>query len=248
MRRNIVAGNWKMNLNHPDSTRLIDEINSSEIHSDTELIVAPPSIYLSSFNKKQHHFSLSAQNIHFEENGAFTGEISAEMLSSLNINYAIVGHSERRSLFHETDEIIFKKVESLLKYKVTPIFCCGELKEEREEGRAFEVVSNQLNNLLSHLNEDQIKKVIIAYEPVWAIGTGLTASPEDAQKMHQHIRGSIADQFSIETAENISILYGGSCKPENAKDIFSQDDIDGGLIGGASLDCKSFLSIANSFS
>jgi len=248
MRRNIVAGNWKMNLNHPDSTRLIDEINSSEIHSDTELIVAPPSIYLSSFNKKQHHFSLSAQNVHFEENGAFTGEISAEMLSSLNINYAIVGHSERRSLFHETDEIIFKKVESLLKYKVTPIFCCGELKEEREEGRAFEVVSNQLNNLLSHLNEDQIKKVIIAYEPVWAIGTGLTASPEDAQKMHQHIRGSIADQFSIETAENISILYGGSCKPENAKDIFSQDDIDGGLIGGASLDCKSFLSIANSFS
>ncbi len=248
MRRNIVAGNWKMNLNHPDSTRLIDEINTSEIHSDTELIVAPPSIYLSSFNKKQHHFSLSAQNIHFEENGAFTGEISAEMLSSLNINYAIVGHSERRSLFHETDEIIFKKVESLLKYKVTPIFCCGELKEEREEGRAFEVVSNQLNNLLTHLNEDQIKKVIIAYEPVWAIGTGLTASPEDAQKMHQHIRGSIADQFSIETAENISILYGGSCKPENAKDIFSQDDIDGGLIGGASLDCKSFLSIANSFS
>ena len=248
MRRNIVAGNWKMNLNHPDSTRLIDEINTREIHSDTELIVAPPSIYLSSFNKKQHHFSLSAQNIHFEENGAFTGEISAEMLSSLNINYAIVGHSERRSLFHETDEIIFKKVESLLKYKVTPIFCCGELKEEREEGRAFEVVSNQLNNLLTHLNEDQIKKVIIAYEPVWAIGTGLTASPEDAQKMHQHIRGSIADQFSIETAENISILYGGSCKPENAKDIFSQDDIDGGLIGGASLDCKSFLSIANSFS
>ena len=248
MRRNIVAGNWKMNLNHPDSTRLIDEINTSEIHSDTELIVAPPSIYLSSFNKKQHHFSLSAQNIHFEENGAFTGEISAEMLSSLNINYAIVGHSERRSLFHETDEIIFKKVESLLKYEVTPIFCCGELKEEREEGRAFEVVSNQLNNLLTHLNEDQIKKVIIAYEPVWAIGTGLTASPEDAQKMHQHIRGSIADQFSIETAENISILYGGSCKPENAKDIFSQDDIDGGLIGGASLDCKSFLSIANSFS
>ena len=248
MRRNIVAGNWKMNLNHPDSTRLIDEINTSEIHSDTELIVAPPSIYLSSFNKKQHHFSLSAQNIHFEENGAFTGEISAEMLSSLNINYAIVGHSERRSLFHETDEIIFKKVESLLKYKVTPIFCCGELKEDREEGRAFEVVSNQLNNLLTHLNEDQIKKVIIAYEPVWAIGTGLTASPEDAQKMHQHIRGSIADQFSIETAENISILYGGSCKPENAKDIFSQDDIDGGLIGGASLDCKSFLSIANSFS
>lgn len=248
MRRNIVAGNWKMNLNHPDSTRLIDEINTREIDSDTELIVAPPSIYLSSFNKKQHHFSLSAQNIHFEENGAFTGEISAEMLSSLNINYAIVGHSERRSLFHETDEIIFKKVESLLKYKVTPIFCCGELKEEREEGRAFEVVSNQLNNLLIHLNEDQIKKVIIAYEPVWAIGTGLTASPEDAQKMHQHIRGSIADQFSIETAENISILYGGSCKPENAKDIFSQDDIDGGLIGGASLDCKSFLSIANSFS
>lgn len=248
MRRNIVAGNWKMNLNHPDSTRLIDEINTSEIHSDTELIVAPPNIYLSSFNKKQHHFSLSAQNIHFEENGAFTGEISAEMLSSLNINYAIVGHSERRSLFHETDEIIFKKVESLLKYNVTPIFCCGELKEEREEGRAFEVVSNQLNNLLTHLNEDQIKKVIIAYEPVWAIGTGLTASPEDAQKMHQHIRGSIADQFSIETAENISILYGGSCKPENAKDIFSQDDIDGGLIGGASLDCKSFLSIANSFS
>ena len=248
MRRNIVAGNWKMNLNYPDSTRLIDEINTNEINSDAELIVAPPSIYLSSLNKKQHHFSLSAQNIHFEENGAFTGEISAEMLSSLNINYAIVGHSERRSMFHETNEIIFKKVKSLLKYNVSPIFCCGELKEEREEGRAFKVVSNQLNYLLSDLKEDQIRKIIIAYEPVWAIGTGLTASPEDAQKMHKHIRVSLADQFSLKTAENITILYGGSCKPENAKDIFSQDDIDGGLIGGASLDCNSFLSIANSFS
>ena len=248
MRRNIVAGNWKMNLNYPDSTRLIDEINTKEIHPDVELIVAPPSIYLSSLHKKQHHFSLSAQNIHFEENGAFTGEISAEMLSSLNINYAIVGHSERRSMFHETDEIIFKKVKSLLKYNISPIFCCGESKEEREEGRAFEVVSNQLNYLLSDLNEDQIRKIIIAYEPVWAIGTGLTASPEDAQKMHKHIRESLADQFSLKTAENIAILYGGSCKPKNAKDIFSQDDIDGGLIGGASLDCNSFLSIANSFS
>tara|TARA_B100000242_G_scaffold40269_1_gene24059 strand:+ start:1254 stop:2000 length:747 start_codon:yes stop_codon:yes gene_type:complete len=248
MRRNIVAGNWKMNLNHSDSTQLIDEINTKEIHPDVELIVAPPSIYLSSLHKKQHHFSLSAQNIHFEENGAFTGEISAEMLSSLNINYAIVGHSERRSMFHETDEIIFKKVKSLLKYNISPIFCCGESKEEREEGRAFEVVSNQLNYLLSDLNEDQIRKIIIAYEPVWAIGTGLTASPEDAQKMHKHIRESLADQFSLKTAENIPILYGGSCKPKNAKDIFSQDDIDGGLIGGASLDCNSFLSIANSFS
>ena len=248
MRRNIVAGNWKMNLNHSDSTRLIDEINTKEIHPNVELIVAPPSIYLSSLHKKQHHFSLSAQNIHFEENGAFTGEISAEMLSSLNINYAIVGHSERRSMFHETDEIIFKKVKSLLKYNISPIFCCGESKEEREEGRAFEVVSNQLNYLLSDLNEDQIRKIIIAYEPVWAIGTGLTASPEDAQKMHKHIRESLADQFSLKTAENIAILYGGSCKPKNAKDIFSQDDIDGGLIGGASLDCNSFLSIANSFS
>ena len=156
MRRNIVAGNWKMNLSHSDSTRLIDEINTKEIHPDVELIVAPPSIYLSSLHKKQHHFSLSAQNIHFEENGAFTGEISAEMLSSLNINYAIVGHSERRSMFHETDEIIFKKVKSLLKYNISPIFCCGESKEEREEGTAFEVVSNQLNYLLSDLNEDQI--------------------------------------------------------------------------------------------
>ena len=248
MRKNIVAGNWKMNLNYPDSTRLIDDINTNEINPDSELIVAPPSIYLSSLNKKQHHLSLSAQNIHFEENGAFTGEISAEMLSSLNINYAIVGHSERRSMFYETDEIIFKKVKSLLKYNVSPIFCCGELKEQREEGRAFDVVSNQLNYLLSDLKEDQIRNIIIAYEPVWAIGTGLTASPEDAQKMHKHIRESLADQFSLKTAENIAILYGGSCKPENAKDIFSQDDIDGGLIGGASLECNSFLSIANSFS
>ena len=248
MRRNIVAGNWKMNLNYPVSTRLIDEINANEIHLDAELIVAPPSIYLSSLHKKQHHFFLSAQNIHFEENGAFTGEISAEMLSSLNINYAIVGHSERRSMFHETNEIIFKKVKSLLKYNVSPIFCCGELKKEREEGRAFEIVSNQLNYLLSNLKEDQIRKIIIAYEPVWAIGTGLTASPDDAQKMHKHIRESLAYKFSLKTAENIAILYGGSCKPENAKDIFSQDDIDGGLIGGASLDCNSFLSIANSFS
>ena len=248
MRRNIVAGNWKMNLNHPDSSRLINEINNMDVNSDVELIVAPPSIYLSTFNEIQHYFSLSAQNVHFEENGAFTGEISAEMLSSLNVNYAIVGHSERRSMFHETDDIIFKKVKSLLKHDVSPIFCCGELQQEREEGRAFDVVSKQLNHLLTHLKENQIRNIIIAYEPVWAIGTGLTASPEDAQNMHKHIRDSIANQFSLKTAENISILYGGSCKPENAKDIFSQEDIDGGLIGGASLDSKSFLSIANSFS
>ena len=135
-----------------------------------------------------------------------------------------------------------------MKHDVSPIFCCGELQQEREEGRAFDVVSKQLNHLLTHLKEDQIRNIIIAYEPVWAIGTGLTASPEDAQNMHKHIRDSIANQFSLKTAENISILYGGSCKPENAKDIFSQEDIDGGLIGGASLDSKSFLSIANSFS
>ena len=243
MRRNIVAGNWKMNLNHSDSTRLIDEINTKEIHPDVELIVAPPSIYLSILHKKQHHFSLSAQNIHFEENGAFTGEISAEMLSSLNINYAIVGHSERRSMFHETDEIIFKKVKSLLKYNVSPIFCCGELKEEREEGRAFEVVSNQLNYLLSDLNEDQIRKIIIAYEPVWAIGTGVAADLDTISKTHEQIRAFLPT--FLKKSENISILYGGSVNNDNCRDIINLNDVDGFLIGGAALDAQMFLNIYN---
>ncbi len=248
MRRKIVAGNWKMNLNYTDAVQLINEINLSDFNSNSELIVAPPSIYLASFKDNQHLFSLSSQDVHYEENGAFTGEISAEMLSSLGVEYAIVGHSERRSMFNETDEIIFKKIKALLKQDIYPIFCCGELKEEREEGRAYDVVSNQLKYILSELNENQIRKMIIAYEPVWAIGTGLTASPNDAQMMHKHIRTLLANHFSFAVSEEVSILYGGSCKPENAREIFSQEDIDGGLIGGASLDCKSFLSIANSFS
>jgi len=248
MRRNIVAGNWKMNLNYSEAFDLINQLNSYEKALNTKLIVAPPSLYLGAFKDSQHILSLSAQNVHTEFNGAFTGEISSTMLNSLSIPYCIVGHSERRTLFHETDDLIFDKVKSLLSYEVSPIFCCGESKEEREQGDAYKVITHQLNLLLSNLDAEQIQQTIIAYEPVWAIGTGLTASPEDAQLMHHHIRKEIANHFDVSVSENISLLYGGSCKPENAAALFSKEDIDGGLIGGASLDFSSFISIAKSFS
>ena len=230
MRRNIVAGNWKMNLNYSEAVDLINELNAYDKPLNTELIVAPPSLYLGAFKDAQNNLSLSAQNVHTELNGAFTGEISSTMLHSLSIPYCIVGHSERRTLFHETDALIFDKVKSLLSHEISPIFCCGESKEEREQRRCRIQISQQLNLLLSKLDAGQIQQTIIAYEPVWAIGTGLTASPEDAQLMHHHIRKEIAQHFDVSVSQNIS-LYGGSCKPENAAALFSKQDIDGGLIG-----------------
>ena len=186
---------------------------------------------------------LSSQNCASTENGAYTGEISAKMLSELGVKIVIIGHSERRNYFKEDSDILFQKIKIALKYDMGIIFCVGESLEQRENKKYFEVIENQIKETLFKLNDDEIKKIIIAYEPVWAIGTGKTASPEEAQEMHEFIRKLIKDKFGEKISENISILYGGSCKPGNAKDIFEKKDVDGGLIGGASLKAQDFIKI-----
>ncbi|MDG2343591.1 MAG: triose-phosphate isomerase [Flavobacteriales bacterium] len=247
MRKKIVAGNWKMNMNKAEANALFNDINGFEIPEGINVVVAPPSLYLTQFAVTNSKLKLASQNVSHEMNGAFTGEISAEMLSSIDLTYSIVGHSERRAYNGENDKLISKKIDSLLSYNLTPIYCCGELKSDRESENHENVVETQIKEALFHLSNDQISCIIIAYEPVWAIGTGLTASAKDAQQMHAHIRIVIAKKYGSDIAENISILYGGSCKPENAKELFSQSDIDGGLIGGAALNADSFKEIIYSF-
>jgi triosephosphate isomerase len=246
MRKKIVAGNWKMNLNKSEADILYNNLESKSYPDDVEVIIAPASIYLDSFSNASK-ISISSQDVSSNNNGAFTGEFSAEMLSSINLRFAIVGHSERRTFHKETDLLIFQKVEMLLKHGITPIFCCGESLSDRESKNHFSVVKSQLSQIISNLSPKDFSEIIIAYEPVWAIGTGLTANPQDAQDMHSFIRGLISEAYGSEISELISILYGGSCKPSNAKELFSMNDIDGGLIGGASLDSESFESIINSF-
>ena len=247
MRKRIVAGNWKMNMNYKEANDLFETLSKIKILNSINVIIAPPSVYLSIFKNNNNSIFLSSQNVSNHNNGAYTGEISAEMLSSLDINYCIVGHSERRSYYSENDKLISKKIDALLNYNISPIYCCGELKSDRESQNQQQVVKHQIQEALFHLSKSQIKSVIIAYEPVWAIGTGLTASSEDAQNMHFFIRNLISEKYDSETAQSISILYGGSCKPNNAKELFSQPDIDGGLIGGASLNHKDFSDIIFSF-
>ena len=246
MRKKIVAGNWKMNLNKSEADILYNDLESKTYPDDVEVVIAPASLYLDSFSNASN-VSISSQDVSANNNGAFTGEYSAEMLSSINLRFAIVGHSERRTFHKETDLLIFQKVEMLLKHGITPIFCCGESLSDRESKNHFNVVKSQLSQILSNLSNEDFSKIVIAYEPVWAIGTGLTADPQDAQEMHSFIRSLVFEAFGSETSELISILYGGSCKPSNSKELFSMDDIDGGLIGGASLDSESFEAIINSF-
>ncbi len=236
-----------MNMNYKEANDLFETLSKIKILNSINVIIAPPSVYLSIFKNNNNSIFLSSQNVSNHNNGAYTGEISAEMLSSLDINYCIVGHSERRSYYSENDKLISKKIDALLNYNISPIYCCGELKSDRESQNQQQVVKHQIQEALFHLSKSQIKSVIIAYEPVWAIGTGLTASSEDAQNMHFFIRNLISEKYDSETAQSISILYGGSCKPNNAKELFSQPDIDGGLIGGASLNHKDFSDIIFSF-
>lgn len=248
MRKRIVAGNWKMNMNNSDARVLFESLNNSQIASSVDIIVAPPSIYLSEFvGKKNKHICLAAQNCSDSENGAYTGEISASMLYSIGVEYCLVGHSERRQYQNESDILIKQKVNVLLENKVTPIFCCGENLDKRESGDFYKVIQSQLENSLFHLSNSEIKEVVIAYEPVWAIGTGVTASPGQAQEIHAFIRSLLVEKYSLETAEEISILYGGSCNASNAKELFMNKDVDGGLIGGAALDVDSFSAIIKSF-
>jgi len=250
MREKIVTGNWKMNKNFPEGINLIQEIiEKGNSTPNVKIIVAPPFLFqYEAFNLlKNTLIGLAAQNCSEQENGAFTGEISAQMLKSAGTQYIILGHSERRSYYHETDQVINLKIKQTLKYDLKPIVCCGELLEEREKNEHFHVIKKQLNGMFEGLSAEQISKLIIAYEPVWAIGTGKTASPEQAQEIHQYIREIIQNLFGSVVAQNISILYGGSCKPSNAKELFEKPDIDGGLIGGASLVADDFIAIAKSF-
>lgn len=250
MRKHIVAGNWKMNNDLSESEELVSQIKSHlEKNPEAKVIVAP------SYTNLQHVFEslketpieVAAQNMHEKESGAYTGEVSAKMLTSVGVKHVILGHSERRAIFQETDDLLAKKVNAALQDDLQVIFCCGEELEERKSNNHFKVVEEQLSKGLFHISGDAWKNVVIAYEPVWAIGTGETASPEQAQEMHAFIRKTVAEKFGSEVAEDVSILYGGSVKPANAKEIFAKEDVDGGLIGGASLKAEDFLAIVHSF-
>lgn len=249
MRKKIVAGNWKMNTTTEEGKSLVKALLEGKYPSDVEVIINPPFIHLSELKNmiSGSVIKIGAQNCSDKKSGAYTGEISAAMLASLVVNYVIIGHSERRSYYCETNAFLKGKIDMALATGLIPIFCCGEVLSERESGEYFKIVENQINESLFHLSDAEIRKIVIAYEPVWAIGTGKTASPEQAQEMHFYIRSLLQKKYGDQTAQSISILYGGSCKADNAKDIFSKPDVDGGLIGGASLIAKDFIAIANSF-
>lgn len=250
MRKNIVAGNWKMNLNQAETAELIEGLKSALPKNNASIMIAPTFVNLAKAVELTAgtQIEVIAQNMHFEESGAYTGEISAEMLLSIGVKTVILGHSERREYFGETDEILAKKVAKALDKNMQIVFCFGELLEERKSGEHFNVVASQLRNALFTLPESAWKNIVLAYEPVWAIGTGETASAEQAQEMHAFIRKTIADQYNAAIADQVSILYGGSVKPNNASEIFSKPDVDGGLIGGASLKAEDFSGIAIAFS
>ena len=235
-------------MNREDGLSLVSKIQKGlqrEAKTDVKVIVAPPYPFLGIIDSSDE-VKVSAQNCHQEESGAYTGEVSTSMLKSFGCDYCIVGHSERRQYFGDTDRYINHKIELLLKDGVKPIYCCGELLEERESGKHFEVVEAQIQSALQGFKKEELLNLVVAYEPVWAIGTGKTASPEEAQEMHAFIRHKLA-QVMGDDAEEVSILYGGSVKPNNARELFSQNDIDGGLIGGASLSATDFLAIIDSF-
>ena len=249
MRKQIVAGNWKMNNDYVDSEFLVSKLLEQHSHSDTEVIIAPPftSLLSSSNALKGSQICVAAQNMHFAENGAYTGEVSASMLKSIGIKSVILGHSERRAYFNETDALLAKKVDAALKHDMRIIFCFGEELADRKSGNEEAIVEAQIKNTLFHLPASSWKNIVLAYEPVWAIGTGETASPQQAQDMHAFIRKTVAINYSTDLADALSILYGGSVKPANAKEIFSKTDVDGGLIGGAALDVTQFTAIINAF-
>ncbi|MFC1539456.1 triose-phosphate isomerase [Candidatus Latescibacterota bacterium] len=246
MRKTIIAGNWKMNKNHLEAIELSKGIRErvSDVH-DIEIVLCPPFTCLTAVGEiiKGSNIALGAQNMHWEKKGAYTGEISANMLLTLGCKYVILSHSERRMYFHETDDICALKVTSSLESGLKPIFCVGETQKEREDGITEKIVERQLRGALGSLSPEQFGATVIAYEPVWAIGTGLTATSKQAQEVHAFIRSILGDIFGTEVAENTRIQYGGSMKPSNAKELLEQPDIDGGLIGGAALDAESFEGI-----
>lgn len=248
-RKHIVAGNWKMNKNLSETQALLTALKEKKNTGDAQVIVAPTSINLhaavTALNGSD--IQVAAQNMHQAESGAYTGEISASMIDSIEINTVILGHSERRAYFYENDALLAQKVNTAITHGFTVIFCFGEELEDRKNGKHFDVVESQLKNALFHLTASQWSHIVLAYEPVWAIGTGETASPDQAQEMHAFIRSTVSASYDATTADQVSILYGGSVKPGNAKEIFSKPDVDGGLIGGASLKADDFFEIVNAF-
>jgi len=248
MRSKIVAGNWKMNKTYGETKALVKELKEAVKGlklKNTRVIIAPPFTNLQKASKKTKdcRIEVAAQNMHQAENGAFTGEISASMIKSIHVDTVILGHSERREYFGETNALLAQKVDTALKNDLEVIFCFGEVLEDRKNENHFEVVEEQIKKALFHLTSDEWKKIVLAYEPVWAIGTGETASPEQAQEMHAFVRELVAERYISDVSEEVSILYGGSVKPSNAKEIFSQEDVDGGLIGGAALNAEDFTAL-----
>ncbi|HCT31148.1 MAG TPA: triose-phosphate isomerase [Bacteroidales bacterium] len=251
MRKRIVAGNWKMNTSQSEGIELVKSVieKSIAVPKAIELVIIPPFTHLNEIVKyaKGTSLNVGAQNCAEWSKGAYTGEVSASMIKSVGATYVIIGHSERREYFKEDNRLLFRKIKEALSNDLIPIYCCGEKLDERESGKYFDVVEQQISESLFELSHEQMQKIVIAYEPVWAIGTGKNATSQQAQDMHAFIRATIAKKFSKEIADNVSILYGGSCKPSNAEEIFARPDVDGGLIGGASLVADDFIAIAQSF-
>ena len=251
MRKYIVAGNWKMNTTVPEGVELAKAVveKGKELPANVELVIAPPFTHLACVADvlKGSKVALSAQNCADHEKGAYTGEVAVNMLTSIGCQYTILGHSERRQYYGETDEKLVVKTKLALEAGLKVILCVGENLQEREAGKHFEVVTEQTKAVLYNFTAEDMKNIVVAYEPVWAIGTGKTATAEQAEEIHACIRTVIAEKFGLEVAEDMTILYGGSCKPSNAKELFAQKDIDGGLIGGAALKADDFIQIALSF-
>ncbi|AOG60115.1 triosephosphate isomerase [Spiroplasma helicoides] len=244
MRKQVIVGNWKMFKTNSSAIKFVENVDS-KIQSRDDLVVgiAAPSVMLSDLTKKAKNLKIAAQNCYFEKEGAFTGEVSIPMLQEIGVEYVIIGHSERRDIFGENDDLLNNKVKALLAANMSPILCCGESLSIYESGKTMDHVKKQISSDLSGVSADDVKKVVIAYEPIWAIGTGKVATPEIAQEVCKGIREHLASLYSQEVADEVSIQYGGSVKPENIKDILAQSDIDGTLVGGASLVEDSFLGL-----
>ncbi len=247
MRRKVIAGNWKMNMLPGEAIEMINELTPLVKDTKNEVILCVPYIdlFYALLTAQNTNIKIGAQNMHFEESGAYTGEVSGKMLKSINVEYVIIGHSERRQYFAETDETVNKKIKSAFKYGLKPIVCVGETLEQREAGKAVDVITKQTELALEGLSNEQVENTIIAYEPIWAIGTGKTATSEDANNAIKEIRNKISEIYGEETSSKVIIQYGGSVKSSNAKELFNMSDIDGGLVGGASLKAEEFSKIVN---
>ena len=247
MRRKIIAGNWKMNMLPNEAISCVDELAKLVKDTENEVILCVPytDLFYALLTAQNTNIKIGAQNMHFEEKGAYTGEVSPKMLKAINVEYVIIGHSERRQYFNETDETVNKKVKAAFENGLKPIVCVGETLEQRENGETAKIITNQTKLALDGLTNEQVENTIIAYEPIWAIGTGKTATSEDANNSIKEIRNEIAKNYGQNTADRVIIQYGGSVKSKNAKELFTMSDIDGGLVGGASLDPEEFSKIVN---